>query len=253
MEEIEKKKEKKGKVCVTGGTGFVASWLIMRLLQHGYTVNTTVRSQSAGSKKDTSFLKNLPGAQENLHIFNADLENPDSFEAAIEGCIGVFHVAHSFGFENKETEEMNTNKSVKATLGILKACLNSKTVKRVVYTSSASTVMFNEKGPDVLDEEWWSDLDYVRKMNLSGVSYCVSKTVTERAALEFGESNSLDVVSVIPTWIHGPFVCPRCPGSVKSSLAMIMGNEGHIKYAETIPFVHTDDVASAHIFLFEYP
>lgn len=34
----------KGVVCVTGGTGFVASWLVMRLLQHGYAVNTTIRS-----------------------------------------------------------------------------------------------------------------------------------------------------------------------------------------------------------------
>lgn len=34
----------KGLVCVTGGTGFVASWLIMRLLEHGYTVRTTIRS-----------------------------------------------------------------------------------------------------------------------------------------------------------------------------------------------------------------
>lgn len=36
--------EQKGKVCVTGGTGFIGSWLIMRLLDHGYFVTTTVRS-----------------------------------------------------------------------------------------------------------------------------------------------------------------------------------------------------------------
>ena len=36
--------EDKGTVCVTGGTGYVASWLIMRLLQHGYSVRATVRS-----------------------------------------------------------------------------------------------------------------------------------------------------------------------------------------------------------------
>jgi nucleoside-diphosphate-sugar epimerase len=36
--------EGKGLVCVTGGAGFVASWLIMRLLEHGYTVRTTIRS-----------------------------------------------------------------------------------------------------------------------------------------------------------------------------------------------------------------
>lgn len=37
----------KGTVCVTGATGYVASWLIMRLLQHGYSVRATVRSHHA--------------------------------------------------------------------------------------------------------------------------------------------------------------------------------------------------------------
>ena len=36
--------EGKGRVCVTGGTGFIGSWIIKRLLEDGYTVNTTVRS-----------------------------------------------------------------------------------------------------------------------------------------------------------------------------------------------------------------
>jgi nucleoside-diphosphate-sugar epimerase len=34
----------KGPVCVIGGTGFIGSWFIMRLLDHGYSVRTTVRS-----------------------------------------------------------------------------------------------------------------------------------------------------------------------------------------------------------------
>lgn len=34
----------KGTVCVTGGTGYIGSWLIMRLLDQGYHVRTTVRS-----------------------------------------------------------------------------------------------------------------------------------------------------------------------------------------------------------------
>ena len=35
--------EDKGTVCVTGGTGYLASWLIKRLLDHGYSVHTTIR------------------------------------------------------------------------------------------------------------------------------------------------------------------------------------------------------------------
>ncbi|KAK4414688.1 Vestitone reductase [Sesamum alatum] len=228
----------------------------MKLLQHGYSVNTTIRPQSlsSGSKKDISYLKNLPGAQERLQVFPADLENPDSFEAAIEGCIGVFHLAHPIDFQGKETEEMITNKSIRATLGILEACLKAKTVKRVVYTSSAFTVMFNNEGPDiVVDENSWTDVDYVRNANYFGASYSISKTLTERAALEFAEKHSLDLVSVIPTWINGPFICPSIPGSVTGSLAMILGKENQVQYFKSNPFVHIDDVASAHIFLFEYP
>ena len=40
----------KGTVCVTGGTGFIASWLIKRLLEEGYSVHTTVRPDPGKSK-----------------------------------------------------------------------------------------------------------------------------------------------------------------------------------------------------------
>jgi len=36
----------KGPVCVTGGTGFIGSSLIKRLLDRGYNVRTTVRSNA---------------------------------------------------------------------------------------------------------------------------------------------------------------------------------------------------------------
>lgn len=174
-------------------------------------------------KKDLSFLTNLSGARERLHIFNAEFENPESFEAAIEGCVGVFHVAHPIDFQEKESEETVTKKCVEATLGILRACLNSNTVKRLVYTSSMSTVMGTEKAPDVLDEDVWTDVDFVRKMVATGASYSISKTITERAVLEFADKHCLDVVTVIPSWIHGPFICPNLPGSVQSSLALFIG------------------------------
>lgn len=46
LRERERKREmegEKGAICVTGGTGYIASWLIMRLLEQGYSVHTTVR------------------------------------------------------------------------------------------------------------------------------------------------------------------------------------------------------------------
>ncbi|XP_051145186.1 vestitone reductase-like [Andrographis paniculata] len=244
-------KMEKGRVCVTGGTGFVASWLIMKLLQHGYSVNATVRSHPSGSKKDPSFLTSLPGAQDRLQIFPADLNDPGSFGPAIEGCVGLFHVAHPMDAGDEETA---TNKSVGALLGILQACVDSKTIKKVVYTSSAVTVAMKDRGGDEaqLDEGSWSEVNFMRNMTAFGVSYCISKTMTEKAALEFATNHGLDLATVIPPWIHGPFICPNMPFSVKKMLGLIIGNEPSVNYARTSAIVHVDDIAEAHIYLFEH-
>ena len=174
-------------------------------------------------KKDTGFLKSLPGASEKLQIFNADLSDPESFNAPIEGCIGVLHVATPVDFEDKEPEEIVTQRSINGALGILKACLNSKTVKRVVYTSSASTVLYNGNDEDEMDESFWSEVDFIKAIKPLGGSYVYSKTLTERAVVEFGEKHGLDVVTIIPSFVVGPFICPKFPSSVRATLAMILG------------------------------
>ncbi|KAJ0797697.1 putative (3R)-2'-hydroxyisoflavanone reductase [Helianthus annuus] len=166
----------KGIVCVTGGNGFVASWLIKRLLEDGYYVNTTVRSRS-DLKKDVSYLANLPKATENLKIFDVDINKPETFEAAIRGCIGVFHVAHPT--LSNDRVEVLTEKTVKGALGILQACVDSKTVKKVVYTSSISTVMFKgKKHTKVIGEESWSDIDYINSHIDFIAWYHISKTIS---------------------------------------------------------------------------
>ncbi|XP_050159498.1 vestitone reductase-like isoform X2 [Malus sylvestris] len=246
--------ERSGRVvCVTGGSGFVGSWLVMRLLDQGYSVNTTVRSHPAENQRDLSYLTSLPGATERLKIFTADLSNPDSFNAAVDGCIGVFHVATPVDFQDKEPEQAVTKRSIDGALGILKACLNAKTVKRVVYTSSASAVVFGS-GNDVeeVDESFWSDIDYIKAKISYGGSYMVSKTLTEKAVIEFSEKYGLDVVTVMPSFVVGPFICPKLPGSVHSTLAMVFGNLDGLSFLINTPMVHVDDVARAHIFLFEH-
>jgi nucleoside-diphosphate-sugar epimerase len=242
----------KGTVCVTGGTGYIGSWLIMRLLDQGYKVRTTVRSDPE-HKKDIGFLTSLPGASEKLQIFNADLSDPESFNAPLEGCIGVFHVATPVDFEDKEPEEIVTKRSIIGALGILKACLNSKTVKRVVYTSSASAVSFNGKDVDEMDESFWSDVDFIKALKPFGGSYMISKTLTERAVLEFGEKHGLDVVTIIPTFVVGPFICPKFPGSVRIILSMVFGDKDRYSDLLNTSMVHVDDLARANIFLLECP
>ncbi|XP_047953246.1 protein BRI1-5 ENHANCED 1-like [Salvia hispanica] len=244
---MENKNTEKGKVCVTGGNGYVGSWLVMRLLQHGYYVNTTVRSNT-----ELGFLKDLSSSAERLRIFEADLNHPDTFRAAISGCIGVFLVAHQMPTDTTTTTTNSGETSTTSTLAILQACLDSKTVKRAVYTSSAVAAIFSTKISTTIDEDSWSDLDLVHKSPPPVAAYAAAKTLTEKAALEFGEKHGLEVVTLLPTYIHGPFIGPRCPASVYTLVSMLLGNADSYKYlAGSVDVVHVDDVASAQIFLFE--
>ncbi|KAE8671093.1 Vestitone reductase [Hibiscus syriacus] len=215
----------KGTVCVTGGTEFIASMLIKRLLEEGYSVRTTARPDTE-NKRDLSFVTNLPGAAEKLKIFGADLNDPHSFDAAIKGSKGVFLVATPVDFQNKEPQEIVTEREISGTLGILKSCLKSKTVKRVVYTSSLATVVHNGQDSDMMDESFWSDVDFIREKETPNFSsYSISKTLTERAALEFVAEHGVDVVTLIPGLFVGPFICPKFPGSVHISLALLLGGK----------------------------
>lgn len=173
-------------------------------------------------KRYISYLTNLPKAEKEK-VFHADLNQPESFTSAIEGCIGVFHLAHPMDIDGKEPEDTVTKRAVEGTLGILKACLKSKTVKRVIYTSSAATILNNDRSLSVTDESTWSDLDICRNVELVSSSYLVSKIMTEKTALEFAKKNGLDLVTLVLPVVVGPFICPTIPSSVSLALAMVLG------------------------------
>ncbi|KAK8711117.1 hypothetical protein V6N13_146413 [Hibiscus sabdariffa] len=58
-------------VCVTGASGYVASWVVKLLLQRGYTVRATIRDPN--DRKKMEHLVSLEGAEERLHLLKAEL------------------------------------------------------------------------------------------------------------------------------------------------------------------------------------
>ncbi|GMP49007.1 hypothetical protein CsSME_00016150 [Camellia sinensis var. sinensis] len=78
-------------VCVTGGSGYIGSWLVSLLLRRGYTVHATVKHLN--DEKETKHLQALEGAESRLSLFQMDLLRYDSILAAVHGVAGVFHLA----------------------------------------------------------------------------------------------------------------------------------------------------------------
>uniref|UniRef100_A0A0A9AUM8 NAD(P)-binding domain-containing protein n=1 Tax=Arundo donax TaxID=35708 RepID=A0A0A9AUM8_ARUDO len=94
-----------GLVCVTGGSGFIGSWLVRRLLDRGYTVHATVRNlQDEGETKP---LQALDGAGTRLRLFQMDLLDPASVRPAVEGARGVFHLASPMTLQAQDPEAIS--------------------------------------------------------------------------------------------------------------------------------------------------
>ncbi|KAJ1384905.1 hypothetical protein SESBI_42117 [Sesbania bispinosa] len=234
-------------VCVTGGRRFYRSWLVMRLIERGYMVRANP------NMKKVKHLLELPGAKTNLSLWKADLAVEGSFDEAIKGCIGVFHVATPMDFESKDPENEVIKPTINGLLDILKACEKAKTVKRLVFTSSAGTVDVSEQPRPVYDETCWSDVEFCRRVKMTGWMYFVSKTLAEQEAWKFAKEHNIDFVSVIPPLVVGPFLMPTMPPSLITALSLITGNEAHYSIIKQGQYVHLDDLCLAHIFLFENP
>ncbi|XBI18251.1 dihydroflavonol 4-reductase [Aegilops tauschii subsp. strangulata] len=241
----------KGPVVVTGASGFVGSWLVMKLLQVGYTVRATVRDP-ANVEKNKPLLE-LPGAKERLSIWKADLSEEGSFDDAIAGCTGVFHVATPMDFDSQDPENEVIKPTVEGMLSIMRACKEAGTVKRIVFTSSAGSVNIEERQRPAYDQDNWSDIDFCRRVKMTGWMYFVSKSLAEKAAMEYASENGLDFISIIPTLVVGPFLSAGMPPSLVTALALITGNEAHYSILKQVQLVHLDDLCDAMTFLFEHP
>ncbi|XP_040995254.1 phenylacetaldehyde reductase-like [Juglans microcarpa x Juglans regia] len=236
-------------VCVTGASGYIASWLVKFLLQRGYTVRASVRDPN--DPKKTSHLLALDGAKERLHLFKANLLEEGSFDAAIQGCEGVFHTASPFYHDVKDPEAELLDPAVKGTLNVLNSCTKSASVKRVVLTSSIAAVAFNGKPrtPDVVvDETWFSDPEICKEAKLW---YVVSKTLAEEAAWKFAKENGLDMVAINPSMVIGPLLQPTLNTSAAAISNLVNG-------AQVFPnlsfgWINVKDVANAHVQAYEIP
>lgn len=74
--------------------------------------------------------------------------------------------------------------TINGMLSIMRACKNAKTVRRLVFTSSAGTLDVEEHRKPVYDETSWSDLDFVRSVKMTGwVSVTLVPLITSSVSL----------------------------------------------------------------------
>lgn len=226
------------RVCVTGASGFVASWLVRELLEKGVLVRGTVRRVASADH-----LRALPGAVERLELVEADLTVPGSFEPAVRGCAVVFHTASPYLIQVENPQRDLVDPAVNGTLDVLRACVKASDVARVVLTSSMAAVTDEPDASRVLTEADWNETSTLRRN-----PYYLSKTMAERAAWTFVERErpSFDLVAMNPFMIMGPSLGPGLNVSNKIIADLVNGVYPGI-LSMTWGVVDVRDVAHAHV------
>lgn len=228
-----------GRVLVTGGSGYIAGFLIRQLIAAGWDVHTTVRDL----KREAEVRGWLQVDNDRLAFFAADLTSDAGWAAAVAGCSHVAHIASPLpSGAVRHPDEL----VVPARDGALRALRFARDagVARVVMTSSVAAIAYGHPaGRSEFSEADWTDLD-----DTAVQAYPRSKTVAERAARDWiaAEGNGLELVTINPSLVLGPVLAPDFSASVEIVKRLLNGS---LPGLPPIGFgvVDVRDVADLHV------
>ena len=236
-------------VLVTGGTGYLASWIVKQLLDDGLEVRTTVRNLSQKDKYAhlTALAVKSKGV---LQFFEADLLKKGSFAEAMKGCELVIHTASPFKISGiKDAQKELVEPALEGTRNVLETVNATNSVQRVVLTSSvvaifgdAIDIQKTENG--IFTEAYWNTTS-----SAGHQPYPYSKVQAEKLAWEMAEKQSRwDLLVINPGFIMGPSLTKRTDStSVEIMIQMASGKFKTGAPAGNMSFVDVLDVAKAHI------
>ncbi len=236
-------------VLVTGGSGFIGSHTILKLLAAGHTVRTTVRNLNRESEVRAMLKVGGADAGDRLAFYAADLEKDAGWAEAVRGCEFVLHVASPLPASVPKNEDELIIPAREGTLRVLRAARDAG-VKRVVLTSSFAAIGYGRAEQSApYTEKDWTDPNAKDVM-----PYPKSKTLAERAAWDFmaKEGGTMELSAVNPVAVFGPVLAPDYSASIQIVSRMM---DGSLPGAPRLYFgvVDVRDVADLHVIAMTHP
>lgn len=267
------------RILVTGANGYIASHVVKQLLEQGYKVSnhrsSPLSSQNTHSVQVRGTVRNPEKASWMLDFFNSrygadalqlagvpDMAADNAFDAAIQGCAGVIHMATPV--MQLHDPNIAIPMVIKGTTNALAAAAKAG-IKRVVLTSSSTAAA--SPVPDkifTMDPSTWNESavkaawapppyeSVQRKLDV----YSASKTQGEQAAWEYVRKSGADMVlnCVLPNMNVGEILSvehqgwPSTTHWVKAAWGGFSG-PGKRDLVDNPPqyYVNVDDDALVHV------
>ena len=233
---------------VTGGTGFIGSAVVKRLLQCGARVRVLDNNSRGHERK-------LGGAASDVEICVGDIRDPAAVSRAVRGADCVCHLAYVNGTEFFYTHpDLVLDVAVKGMMNVLDAC-RTHGVGELVLASSSEVY---QTPPTVPTPE---DVPLVVPDLLNPrYSYGGGKIISELLAVNFGRKHFNRAVIFRPHNVYGPdmgheHVIPQFADRFRELSAA--HPRGRVPFPiqgtgeETRAFIYIDDAAEAMVRVIE--
>ena len=168
------------RVLLTGGSGFVGSYVAEQLSELGHTVRALVRPAS-----DRRVLEKVRG----LEFVIGAVEKADTLGDAVRGCDAVVHVA---GLVKARTPQEFFAVNTDGSKNLLEAAIAAGTVRRFVQVSSLAAIGPSKDGQPVADGARPGPVTHYGRSKLAG----------ELAVL--GAADKIPVTVIRPPLVYGP-------------------------------------------------
>ncbi|GGH39937.1 NAD-dependent epimerase/dehydratase family protein [Microbacterium album] len=183
----------RGTVLVTGGTGYLAGWLIVELLNSGYRVRASVRDTRRAEPARQAILERSRGTH-SLQFVQADLLDDEGWESALDGVEAVLHTASPMPFDHDADLITSAREGTRRIL----TTAARVGVRRVVFTSSGTAARSGDPSSTTTEHMWSEPSGEPLHV------YPDSKIYAERLAWELADELGLDLTAVLPSFMQGP-------------------------------------------------
>ncbi|MBI5413748.1 SDR family NAD(P)-dependent oxidoreductase [Candidatus Peregrinibacteria bacterium] len=228
----------KKKFLVTGGSGFIGSSLVKRLVRDGYGVRVLDNNSRGAIQKLNSVIKDI-------EFIEGDIRNADAVFKAAKGAESIIHLAFVNGTEFfYKKPELVLDVGVRGMLNVLDACKKEQ-IKELILASSSEVYQSPPKIPT--DEYVLLSIPDVLNPRYS---YAGGKIISELMAINYGRTDFNRVVIFRPHNVYGPdmgfeHVLPqfvlRAINVIKKTPVGLVPFEIQGDGTQTRAFVHIDD------------
>jgi nucleoside-diphosphate-sugar epimerase len=174
-------------ILVTGGTGFLGSYLLRQLLQDGQIKIRALRRPS--SKMDL-----VADIVDQIEWVEGDVLDIFALEDALEGIHKVYHCAAVVSFDPRDRENMQRI-NVEGTANVVNLCLDLG-IEKLLYVSSIAALGRIKPGQTLDEKSAWQASPY-------NTHYGISKFLAEQEVWR-GITEGLNGVIINPSIILGP-------------------------------------------------